>query len=190
MTYIWFEFGLKIMACHLQKICGEIFFYLQYGGLGNRAKFALHTFCNSSWQVSVTSFKPLILFRRPPPPVASSYAPSCPKFLEDTLAPKRNSSPFHLQILKWPDGAQEWLMSHFNYLMIKVSYNDQKKLLLGFLKFKLNKWGVSFLGECMVVDSELILWPYAHAPIFWLYTFWDIKGCENPPKMLFWLAFS
>ncbi len=28
-----------------------------------------------------------------------------------TLAQKRNSSPFHLQILKWPEGAQEWLMS-------------------------------------------------------------------------------
>ena len=30
-----------------------------------------------------------------------------------TLTQKRNSSPFHLQILKWPEGAQEWVMSHF-----------------------------------------------------------------------------
>ena len=51
---------------------------------------------------------------------------------------KRNSSPFHLQILKWPDGVQERSMS----------YTDQKKLLLNFLKFKLNKRGVSFFGEC------------------------------------------
>ncbi len=27
-----------------------------------------------------------------------------------TLVQKRNSSPFHLQILKWPEGIQEWLM--------------------------------------------------------------------------------
>ncbi len=31
---------------------------------------------------------------------------------------------------------------------IKLSYTDQKKLLPKFLKFKLNKRGVSFLGEC------------------------------------------
>ena len=35
-----------------------------------------------------------------------------------------------------------------NYLMIKVDYTDQKKFLPDFLKFKLNKRGVSFLGEC------------------------------------------
>ncbi len=29
--------------------------------------------------------------------------------LGNTLTQKRNSSPFHLQILKWPEGAQEWL---------------------------------------------------------------------------------
>ena len=56
-----------------------------------------------------------------------------------TLAQKINSSPFHLQILKWPDGPHEWLMSH----------TDQKKLFPDFLKFKLNKRGVSFLRECI-----------------------------------------
>ncbi len=35
-----------------------------------------------------------------------------------------------------------------NYLMIKVNYTDQKKLPPDFLKFKLNKRGVSFLREC------------------------------------------
>ncbi len=49
-----------------------------------------------------------------------------------TLAQKRNSSPFHLQILKWPEGAQEWL-------------HCLKKLLPDFLKFKLNKRGVFFV---------------------------------------------
>ncbi len=34
-----------------------------------------------------------------------------------------------------------------NYLIIKLSYTDQKKLLPNFLKFKLNKRGVSFFGE-------------------------------------------
>ncbi len=42
--------------------------------------------------------------------------------------------------------------SMHNYLMIKVDYTDQKKLLLHFFKFKLNKWGVSFLGECTLKD--------------------------------------
>ena len=31
----------------------------------------------------------------------------------------------------------------------KLSYTDQKKLLPNFLKFKVNKRGVSFLGECI-----------------------------------------
>ncbi len=35
-----------------------------------------------------------------------------------------------------------------NYLMIKVDYTAPKKLLPDFLKFKLNKRGVSFLREC------------------------------------------
>ncbi len=59
-----------------------------------------------------------------------------------TLIKKRNSSPFHLQILKLPDG------------VIKLSYTDQKKLLLNFLKFKLNKRGVSFLRECSQVYTS------------------------------------
>ncbi len=46
-----------------------------------------------------------------------------------TLVKKRNSSPFHLQILKLPDGVQA-----------------SNGVLPNFLKFKLNKRGVSFLG--------------------------------------------
>ncbi len=84
-----------------------------------------------------------------------------------TLAQKRKSSPFHLQILNWPEGAQEWLMSHFYPLLheildceiwvlqlIKVNYTDQKKLLPDFSRFKFNKRGVSFLGECIPFHFE------------------------------------
>ncbi len=44
-----------------------------------------------------------------------------------------------------------------NYLIIKPSYTDQKKLLPNFLKFKLNKRGVSFLGECITKKGHLSL---------------------------------
>ncbi len=61
-----------------------------------------------------------------------------------TLPQKRNSSPFHLQILKLPDGVQASNRVRWN------TYTGQKKFFPIFLNFKLNKRGVSFLSECIV----------------------------------------
>ncbi len=40
------------------------------------------------------------------------------------------------------------------FVGIKVNYTGQKKFLLIFLKFKLNKRGVSFLRECNAVCND------------------------------------
>ncbi len=60
----------------------------------------------------------------------------------NTLVKKRNSSPFHLQILKLPEGVQgghgvRW--NTHNYLMLKVNYTGQKKFLLIFFKIQVEQ---------------------------------------------------
>ncbi len=71
-----------------------------------------------------------------------------------TLTQKRNSS----QILKWPEPTG---MANV-YLMIKVDYTAQKKLLPDLNKFKLNQRGVSFLRECIItcfcIVTKILVW--------------------------------
>ncbi len=47
------------------------------------------------------------------------------------------------------------LSSSINYLILKLNYTAQKKLLLNLKKIKLNKRGVSFFGECNLFDKYL-----------------------------------
>ena len=68
-----------------------------------------------------------------------------------TLAQKTNSSPFHLQILKWPDWVQERAMSHF--------YSNEPHYLpelhLVILKFANEKAGSFFFwGSVFKIDIE------------------------------------
>ena len=55
----------------------------------------------------------------------------------------------NFEMARWSTGKSYVPWKMHNYLMIKLNYTDQKKLLPDFLKFKLKKRGVSFLGECI-----------------------------------------
>ncbi len=83
-----------------------------------------------------------------------------------TLAQKRNSSPFHLQILKWPDG---------------VNYTDQKKELTTLTKksyspiFKNSSWTSEeflFWGSVFLQLSSRIFFSWA-----WLFWHLMIASC-------------
>ena len=83
-----------------------------------------------------------------------------------TLPKKCFSSLFRLQILKRPEGVEGRLISH--YLMIKVNYTTQKKLLLNFQNSQMKNeekhfWGVytmqanANIGQCNLNDCTASL---------------------------------
>ncbi len=84
-----------------------------------------------------------------------------------TLTQKRNSSPFHLQILKRHGGGGVrgvmGLVGKPNQLPnSKSELHWSKKVPPHFLNFKLNKRGVSFLSECIIatLNKHFDAWKY------------------------------
>ena len=73
-----------------------------------------------------------------------------------TLAQKKKLLAFSFANFEMTRG------SNYLGLTIKLNYTGPKKLLLNFLKFKSNKRGVSFLGEC----KDVITLKFWHTPQF------------------------
>ncbi len=69
-----------------------------------------------------------------------------------TLPQKRNSSPFHLQILKLPDGVQASNGVHWNTqpIRIKIGHSSFLYSIWSFQNLLMKRRGVCFLGECIM----------------------------------------
>ncbi len=79
--------------------------------------------------------------------------------MQYTLTQKRNSSPFHLQILKWPDGVQERAMSHYLpvlHLVILKFANEKVRSFFFEGVYSCTASDVNSEGKARSVDHETV----------------------------------